>query len=147
MGHPGSGFKEIYGWRWGVETFYDIVKTRLQLENFTGKTAESIKQDFYATIYITGLETMLTEPAEEQLSQRITRHEYHVNQAVSFNAIKNQVVDLLYHESDLDLLLEKLTGLFLKNPSCIRKNREVLRRKSSDRKLLNHHRRLKKVCF
>lgn len=145
--YPVFNFKEIYGWRWGVETFYDIVKTRLQLENFTGKTAESIKQDFYATIYITGLETMLTEQAEEQLSQRITRHEYHVNKAVSFNAIKNQVVDLLYHESDLDLLLEKLTGLFLKNPSCIRKNREVLRRKSSDRKLLNHHRRLKKVCF
>ena len=145
--YPVSDFKEIYWLRWGVENFYGLAKTRLQLENFTGRTVESIKQDFYATIYITGLESILTEKAEEELSQRITKHEYHVNKMVSFNVIKNQVIDLLYYESDLDNLLEKLTKLFLKNPSCTRKNREVPRRKSSDRVLINHHKRLKKVCF
>jgi hypothetical protein len=145
--YPVSDFKELYWLRWGVESFYGVVKTRLQLENFTGRTVESIKQDFYAAIYITGLESILTDQAEERLSQKNTKHAYHVNKAVSFNAIKNQVIDLLYHESDLDLLLEKLTKLFLKNPSCTRKNREVPRRKSSDRILLNHHKRLKKVCF
>ena len=145
--YPVSDFKELYWLRWGVESFYGVVKTRLQLENFTGRTVESIKQDFYATIYITGLESILTDQAEERLSQKNTKHAYHVNKAVSFNAIKNQVIDLLYHESDLDILLEKLTKLFLKNPSCTRKNREVPRRKSSDRVLLNHHKRLKKVCF
>jgi hypothetical protein len=145
--YPVSDFKELYWLRWGVESFYGVVKTRLQLENFTGRTVESIQQDFYATIYITGLESILTDQAEERLSQKNTKHAYHVNKAVSFNAIKNQVIDLLYHESDLDLLLETLTKLFLKNPSCTRKNREVPRRKSSDRVLLNHHKRLKKVCF
>lgn len=145
--YPTADFKEIYGLRWGVETFYGVVKTRLQLENFTGKTVESIRQDFHATIYITGLESILTHDAEEQLSQRNTQHEYHVNKAVSFNVIKNEVIDLLDRESDVDVLLEKLTRLFLKNPSCIRKNRKVPRRKSSDRKLLNHHKRLKKICF
>jgi hypothetical protein len=145
--YPVSDFKEIYWLRWGVETFYDVAKTRLQLENFTGKTVESIRQDFYATIYMTGLEAILTDQAEDQLSQRNTKHEYHVNKAVSFNAIKNQVIDLLYYESDLDRLLEQLTKLFLKNPSCTRKNRVVPRRKSSTRVLLNHHRRLKKLCF
>lgn len=147
VAYPVADFKELYWLRWGVETFYGVAKTRLQLENFTGRTVESIKQDFYATIYITGLESILTDQAEEHLSQKITKHAYHVNKAVSFNVIKNQVIDLLYHESDLDLLLEKLTGLFLKNPSCTRKNRDVPRRKSSDRKLLNHHKRLKKICF
>jgi hypothetical protein len=145
--YPSADFKEIYWLRWGVETFYGVAKTRLQLENFTGKTVESIQQDFYATIYITGLESILTDPAEKQLSQRNTQHVYHVNKVVSFNVIKNEVIDLLYHESDLDVLLKKLTRLFLKNPSCTRKNRKVPRRKSSDRKLLNHHKRLKKICF
>ena len=145
--YPVSDFKEIYWLRWGVENFYGLAKTRLQLENFTGRTVESVKQDFYATIYITGLESILTEKAEEELSKRITKHEYHVNNMVSFNIIKNQVIDLLYSESDLDNLLERLTKLFLKNPSCTRKNREVPRRKSSDRVLINYHKRLKKVCF
>lgn len=145
--YPVSDFKSLYWLRWGVENFYGVVKTRLQLENFTGRTVDSIKQDFHATIYITGLESLLTDQAEERLSQKITKHEYHVNKAVAFNAIKNQVIDLLYHESDIDCLLEKLTKLFLKNPSCTRKNREVPRRKSSDRVLLNYHKRLKKICF
>lgn len=145
--YPTADFKEIYRLRWGVETFYGVVKTRLQLENFTGKTVESIRQDFYATIYITGLESILTDDAEEQLSQRNTQHAYHVNKVVSFNVIKNKVIDLLDCESDIDVLLEKLTSLFLKNPSCTRKDRKVPRRKSSDRKLLNHHKRLKKICF
>jgi len=147
VAYPTSDFKEIYRLRWGVETFYDVAKTRLQLENFTGRTVESIRQDFYATVYITGLESILTDQAEERLSQRNTKHEYHVNKTVSFNAIKNQVINLLSYESDLDRLLERLTKLFLKNPSCTRKNRVVPRRKSSTRVLLNHHRRLKKVCF
>lgn len=147
VAYPASDFKEIYRLRWGIETFYDVAKTRLQLENFTGRTVESIRQDFYATVYITGLESILTDQAEERLSQRNTKHEYHVNKTVSFNAIKNQVINLLSYESDLDRLLERLTKLFLKNPSCTRKNRVVPRRKSSTRVLLNHHRRLKKVCF
>lgn len=145
--YPTADFKEIYGFRWGVETFYGVVKTRLQLENFTGKTVESIRQDFYATIYITGIESILTDDAEEQLSQRNTQHDYHVNKVVSFNVIKNKVIDLLDRECDTDVLLDKLTRLFLKNPSCTRKDRKVPRRKSSDRKLLNHHKRLKKICF
>ena len=65
---------------------------------------ESIKQDFYATIYITGLESILTEKAEEELSKRITKHEYHVNKMVSFNVIKNQVIDLLYYSAPIQVV-------------------------------------------
>ncbi len=45
---------EIDHRRWGIETFFSILKTRLQLENFTGKTLESVQPDFYSTIYISG---------------------------------------------------------------------------------------------
>ena len=47
--------------RWGIETFFGVLKGRLNLENFSGKTAESVKQDFYSTIFISNLETILTE--------------------------------------------------------------------------------------
>jgi len=89
--------------RWGVETFYGVLKTGLNLENFTGKTAESVKQDFYAAIYLTGLESVLTREVDEKLEkktcqphrngdketgERIHKHQHKVNKAVSFNAIK-----------------------------------------------------------
>lgn len=140
-------FKELYGLRWGVETFYGILKTRLNLENFSGKSAESVYQDFYSTIYLSGLESLLTADADEQLAARETRHLQQVNRAVSFNAIKNQALDLLFSEGDRDERLQQLTLLFLQNPVSVRKNRPKPRKKQSPRQLLNYARRRRKICF
>ena len=43
---PSEDFLYIYHLRWGTEGFYAILKTRLNLENFSGKTAESVFSDF-----------------------------------------------------------------------------------------------------
>ena len=63
-------FLEIYHLRGGVEGFYAIVKTRLNLENFSDKTAESVYQDFYSTIYLSGIESIFTEDTDEQLAEK-----------------------------------------------------------------------------
>ncbi len=42
----------LYRLRRGIETFYGLLKTRLALENFTGISAEAVRQDFYATVYL-----------------------------------------------------------------------------------------------
>ena len=56
-------FKELYAKRWGIETYYDVLKNRLSLENFTGKTALAIRQDFHATIFLTSHNTPLVTVA------------------------------------------------------------------------------------
>lgn len=139
----------VYDWRWGEETFYGVLKTRLELENFTGETVEAVKQDFYATVFITGLETFFTDEAQARLTQRSSHNRYpqQVNKNVSFNAIKNQVLDLFYQEIDETLILEQLTELFMQKPTMVRADRVVPRRKSPSRKLLDYHRRRKKICF
>jgi hypothetical protein len=48
-------FKYLYFLRWGIETFFSRIKSRLGLENFTGKAVESIKQDFWSTIFMSNL--------------------------------------------------------------------------------------------
>jgi hypothetical protein len=45
-----KAFKKLYFMRWPVETKYDIVKNKLQLENFNTRTVEGIQQDFFATM-------------------------------------------------------------------------------------------------
>ena len=72
----------------------------MDLENFSGLGAEAVRQDFHATVYLTGLETLLTEAVQAQLDAKETRHPQTVNRAVSFNAIKHHALDLLW--SDLD---------------------------------------------
>lgn len=156
-------FRVLYNLRWGVETFYGLLKTRLNLENFTGKTSESVKQDFYATIYITGLESVLTREVNEKLEEktcihhqnsdeqeteeRTHKHQQKVNKAVSFNAIKNHVFNLFYLEDNTNVLLEKLENLFRMNTTCIRNGRKTERKKQSSNRLLNYHKRIKKICY
>jgi len=65
--YPTVEFKTIYNLRWGVETLFDVLKVRLSLENFSGKTAEAVRQDFYAAIFLTGLESLLTRQADQEL--------------------------------------------------------------------------------
>jgi len=46
-----NAFKKLYFIRWPVETKYDIVKNKLQLENFNTRTVEGVQQDFFAAMY------------------------------------------------------------------------------------------------
>jgi hypothetical protein len=39
--------KELYHLRWGIETLFGVLKERLKIDNFTGKTVAAIKQDFF----------------------------------------------------------------------------------------------------
>ncbi|WP_261344000.1 IS4 family transposase [Candidatus Uabimicrobium amorphum] len=145
--YPTDDFKELYWFRWGIETFFDRIKNRLDLENFTGKTTLSVQQDFYATIYISGLESILIEDAQDILDQKTSSNKYpqQVNKSVSFNTIKNYALDLLF-ENDSDLLFEKLTQLFLSSPTCIRKDRPRPRVKSP-RKQVNYYKRKRKPTY
>lgn len=146
--YPTEGFLALYHLRWGVETFYGLLKTRLELENFTGLGAEAIRQDFYATAYLSGLESLLTDTAQAMLDAKATKYPQTVNRAVSFNAIKNLALDLLLAGNlDTDSLLEQLTALFLTNPCLERSHRNPPRKRSSARALLNFHKRQKKHCF
>ena len=147
--YPTADFSHLYQLRWGVETFYQRLKTRLTLENFSGYSVEAVKQDFFAAVFLTGLETILTQDAQAQLRQRsaTTRHTYQVNNAVAFNAIKNHAFELLFADIDIDVLLDKLTKLFLTDPSCIRPERRVPHRQPNYYKRYVFHRHKRKDCF
>ena len=146
--YPTDGFRELYHLRWGIETFYGLLKTRLELENFTGIGAEAVRQDFHATVYLSGLEALLTDTAQAMLDSKATKYPRRVNRAVSFNAIKNLALDLLLADDlNTDQLLKQLTKLFLTNPCLQRSHRKPVRKKSSARVLLNFHKRQNKHCF
>jgi len=129
-----SDFKELYAKRWGIETYYDVLKNRLYLENFTGLTALAVKQDFYATIFLTNYESSVTYDTNEELKEKTKDNKYiqKVNKAVSFNAIKYKAFDLFYSEAPHDEVLEQLEKLFLTNTIVIRPNRKSKPRLDKD---------------
>jgi hypothetical protein len=129
-----SDFKELYAKRWGVETYYDLIKNRLHLENFTGLTALAVKQDFYATIFLTNYEAAMTYDLNNELKEKSDDNKYvqKVNKAVSFNIMKHKIFDLLYNDEPIDKMLEHMEKLFLTNTITIRPNRKSKPRLDKD---------------
>jgi len=66
--YPTEEFLTVYHWRWGHETFYLMLKGRLELENFSGRTVEAIRQDVQAAVLLANLESVLSEPTQAALS-------------------------------------------------------------------------------
>ena len=145
--YPRKLFKEIYWKRWGIETFYGKLKTRLELENFTGLSAESVKQDFYSAVFLCGLESILTEDIDTKLKSKKTKHKQQVNKAVSFNLIKDRAFDILLEQDSVDKIIYELEALFITNPTLYRPNKKTPRKKTTSRRLINFLKRTKKYVF
>lgn len=145
--YPLKVFKDLYYLRWGIETFYSILKNRLNLENFSGYSSESIRQDFYVTIFLSGAESILTLDAEEKLSKRKGRQSKKVNKAVSFNIIKERAFEIFYSKESANKRLKQLTELFMTSPTVIRKNRNTPRLENSSRQVLSYYKRQHKSVF
>jgi hypothetical protein len=143
-------FKALYFLRWGVEGFYHLLKGRLNLENFTGKSLESVKQDFWSSIYISNIETIFTEDIQEEINIDLKEKQLSkkINKAVSFNAIKNLAFQIFFYEkSEAIAVEEKLKQLFKTNTLVQREGRSSSRKKFSWPKTINFQKRNRKHVF
>jgi hypothetical protein len=147
--YPTEEFLGLYHERWGHETFYGTLKGRLDLENFSGKTVEAVRQDFYATLLLCNLESALSQPATEQLSHASANHKYpkQINHAVAYHALKDQMLDLLYSNLPAEAVLTKLQMLFVGSPVPIRPERKAPRRKPSSHRSYHFQKRVRKIVF
>jgi len=94
-------FKEIYRMRWQIETAYETLKDRLQIENFTGTKATLIEQDIYSTIYVSNLAEDIICDIEEQNAQHLKedyKHTMQINRTVSIGILKNDLIYILMQE-------------------------------------------------
>jgi hypothetical protein len=144
--YPTDDFAELYWLRWGIETFYGILKTRLVLENFSGYSPEAIRQDFFAAVFITGIESILTMDAEDYFGTHKAGHPKKVNKAVSFDAIKNRVFELFLSDGPVEEATAALTKLFTMNPTLVRKDRNPPRSIHPDGKTLDWYKRFRKIA-
>jgi len=148
--YPTEEFLTVYHWRWGHETFHLMLKGRLELENFSGRTVEAVQQDVHAAVLLANLESILSEPAQEILDQQTTvgTQARKVNHSNSYHALKHQVLDLLYLDIPIPKVINQLMKLFNGSPVPVRPNRKVPpRRKPSFARSYNFQRRAKKAVF
>ena len=149
VAYPTAEFLEVYHYRWGHETYYLMLKSRLDLENWSGLTVEAVRQDLHATVLLANLESVLTGPAQEHLSRGQVRrqHPLHVNHAGAYHVLKHRVLDLLWSDQPTAEVLRRLSHLFLSAPVSVRPDRKSVRRKISLCRSYHFQRHVKKNVY
>jgi IS4 transposase len=124
-----ADLKELYGLRWGIETFYNQLKSKANLENFSGKSIRAIKQDFYAKLLILNLSAVVVRPVEKLLEEKPKKKWIHkVNISDALGYMKTKIIDLLFL-GKIESTLINLYELFKENTIPIRPNRKFKRPK------------------
>lgn len=180
--YPDNIFKELYFKRWGVETYYDILKNKLLLENFSWKTIHAVFQDVFSTIFLSNLEALFVRVKNKELAARKKskyktsrtiskktqyktnsqknnkknsksnirkklKNKQQVNKQVSFNCIKNFVIDLFLSQAPVETLIHEMMQIFSQNTTPVRPWRSFPRNKKSFKQALNFAKTKRKHVF
>lgn len=124
VSYPVSVFKELYHDRWPVEEDYKVIKARVEVENWSGKSVLAVYQDFHAKVLTKNLTAMLAHPAQQAVHQasQNKKYRYQVNMTNALSKVKDTLV-LLLHRPILEPLLEQLWLLMTRTIEPVRPDR------------------------
>lgn len=129
-----SDFQTLYFKRWPIETRYDTLKIKLQLENFTGKTVLSVFQDFYASMFLSNMATFAKYITDAEIQKdnadKNLDYEYKTNVNILIGKLKNNLVLALLepNPNKRDHALKKVLAEISKNRTPIRSDRQFERK-------------------
>ncbi len=128
--YPYDVFSGLYQLRWQVEESYKVMKSRLEIENFSGKSCLSIVQDFHAKIFSCNLTSILVNSTND-IVQKICKNrkrKYKTNFTQALNRMKNSIILLFCRDGYIvEQYLNELTKLFVANLEVVRIDRHFER--------------------
>lgn len=89
---------QLYRLRWGIETVYDDLKNKLEIENFTGAKPDIIMQDIYATILLSNIANDMILETSQQIRQTY-KHPMQVNRAHAIGVLKVRLLAAFLEKS------------------------------------------------
>lgn len=97
-------FRDIYHLRWGIEEKYDDLKNKLEIENFSGNTGIAILQDFYATMFLNNLSSIMmfeyADEIERKYNTKELKYKYKANVSMTISMVKDEFIKMLMLNSD-----------------------------------------------
>jgi hypothetical protein len=117
-------FDSLYHFRWNEEEAYKLLKSRIELENFSGKTAKAVKQDFHAKVFLMTLCAAYAHPIEEKVTE-----EYKADQQRKYDQTIN-------HTNALSMTQEIMIAIMIRKQfekalqafdNIVEKTREIIR--------------------
>ena len=128
--YPFEIFKELYHKRWPVETDYLFMKQRIELGNFSGKTALSVYQDFHAKVFAKNLTFIIASPAQDVVTAQSEnkKYDYQINFTEALSKSKDTIFLLFERPKDIVVyLIQQIQELFISSTEPIRLGRKFKR--------------------
>ena len=92
-------FKQLYASRWGIESKYNDIKNKLEIENFTGYSPDAVLQDFYATLFLSNLVAALEFDLRDEIkaahSNPENKYTYKMNVSLAISELKRSVIEMI----------------------------------------------------
>lgn len=133
-------FKKLYNLRWGIETNYNTMKNRLNIENYTGKRKITIQQDIYSKFLKYNIfqyyETYFNLLINKTKRQKGIKTEYKVNQAHLIRKLKKYLPTMILNpiKEIIKTYTKKLITSCTKSPNKNIKNPTTPRKHKKQRK-------------
>ena len=127
-------FGEIYHLRWRIETAYQTLKDRLQIENFTGTKPFLLEQDIYSTIYVRNIAEDIARDIEQEQAEHLEndyKHRMAVNRTLCIGLLKSDLIYILLEKDQKkqEDLFQKLYDEISENIVPVRLDRHYHRTK------------------
>jgi hypothetical protein len=98
---------DLFYMRWGIETKFNELKNRFEIENFSGIKANAIEQDFYATHLVSniaGIIALETTKKIERNDKFNTIHTYKINKNILIGKLKYTLIEIFIHNNSEKVL-------------------------------------------
>jgi hypothetical protein len=90
----------LYAKRWGVETKYLELKSRLQINKFSGESINIILQDIYATLYISNLVAFICFESDKAIkaknAYKNNKYEQKTNRSTCISTLRKRFVGIIF---------------------------------------------------
>ena len=94
--YPTDIFTNLYHDRWPVETDYNMMKNRIAVEGWSGKSVLAVYQDFHAKVLSKNLVAFLAHQAQDEIDRKMEKgkYPYQVNFTQALSKFKDTIVIL-----------------------------------------------------
>jgi hypothetical protein len=140
-------FSELYFKRWPIETKYDEIKNKLEVENFSGRTDNAIRQDFFVSMFMSNIITIASWEAQVTVDacreDKVNKYDYHVNRNQAIGAFKDHFIKALLLRSPRarSKNVSRILFLMTENAVPMRPNRSIPRNPSPRKAKFRHNRK------
>ncbi len=123
----------LYTYRWNEEEAFKLLKSRMDLAAFSGKTLDAVMQDFHAKVFMLTLMAAYAHPIEERVrreykADQSRKHDQKINRTSAIASLRDLLVPLFVRKT-FEKSIKAFDDLAYSTREIIRPNRHNPRNK------------------